>query len=166
MLQNFQAPVGARGEGSKLTFASLPSSVSEEIPSAETLSEEHAKKIDAYFAERDMPLEGHGAKMVSEAEKNNLDWRLLPAIAVKESTGGRFACGHNPFGWGSCRINNFKTWDHAIEVVARNLGGNNPVTREYYKGTTKEKLYSYNGSVIPAYTAEVMKFMELIENAE
>ena len=36
-----------------------------------------------------MPLFGMGMKMCKEAEKNELDWRLLPAIAVRESTGGK-----------------------------------------------------------------------------
>lgn len=128
-----------------------------------SLSEEHAKKIDAYFAQRDMPLEGYGTKMVKAAEDNNLDWRLLPAIAVKESTGGKFACYKNPFGWGSCKIK-FKDFDAAIDAVALNLGGGNPATERYYKNaTTRQKLHHYNGSVIPAYTGEVIEFMELIE---
>jgi hypothetical protein len=132
-----------------------------------SLAEERAGKIDAYFAKRGMPLEGHGEKFVAEAEKNGLDWRLLPAIAIKESTGGKFACGYNPFGWGSCKIVKFKSWDAAIETVAHNLGGNNPTTARYYNGTTtEEKLHHYNGSVVPTYTGEVLEFMELIEKAE
>ncbi|MBU1557931.1 glucosaminidase domain-containing protein [Patescibacteria group bacterium] len=128
-----------------------------------SINEERAEKIDAYYAQRDMPLEGYGAKMVAEAEKNNIDWRLIPAIAIKESTAGKFACGYNPFGWGSCKIK-FNSWDHAIETIAYNLGGSNPATARYYEGTTtEEKLYHYNGSVIPAYTGEVLEFMELIE---
>ena len=124
---------------------------------------DHAQKIDDYFAKRDMPLEGYGAKLVKVAEDNNLDWRLLPAIAVKESTGGKFACYNNPFGWGSCKIK-FKNFDAAIETVAMNLGGNNPKTEQYYKGTTtKEKLHHYNGSVVPEYPGEVIDFMGLIE---
>jgi len=128
-----------------------------------SINQEHAEKIDAYFAQRDMPLEGYGAKMVEEAEKNDIDWRLIPAIAIKESTAGKFACGYNPFGWASCKVK-FHSWDHAIETIAYNLGGSNPATARYYEGTTtKEKLYHYNGSVIPAYTGEVLEFMELIE---
>ena len=128
-----------------------------------SLSEDHAKKIDAYFAKRNMPLEGFGVKMVKAAEDNNLDWRLLPAIAIKESTGGKFACHNNPFGWGSCKIK-FKDFDTAIETVARNVGGNNPNTDHYYKDkTTREKLHHYNNSVVPTYTAEIFEFMELIE---
>lgn len=128
-----------------------------------SISEDHANKIDAYFAQRDMPLEGYGAKMVKAAQDNNLDWRLLPAIAIKESTGGKFACYNNPFGWGSCKIK-FKDFDGSIETVARNLGGNNPNTESYYKNkTTREKLHYYNNSVVPTYTAEIFKFMDLIE---
>ena len=66
-----------------------------------------AKAIDAYFAARNMPLKGTGMKMAIEADANGIDWRLLPAIAVRESTGGKFACkrvANNPFGWGSCKI--------------------------------------------------------------
>lgn len=128
-----------------------------------SLSEEHAKKIDAYFSARAMPLEGYGAKMVKVAEENNIDWRLLPAIAIKESTGGKFACHNNPFGWGSCQIK-FKNFDEAIDTVAMNLGGNNPATERFYKNIeTKVKLHHYNGTVVPTYTHEVMEFMDLIE---
>lgn len=126
-------------------------------------SADHAKKIDDYFAKRNMPLEGYGTKLVQVAEDNDLDWRLLPAIAIKESTGGKFACHNNPFGWGSCKIK-FKSFDAAIDAVALNLGGKNPATARYYKDATIEEiLHHYNGSVIPAYPGEVMEFMELIE---
>lgn len=127
----------------------------------EALNKERAEKIDAYFKQRNMPLDGYGMKMIVEAEKNGLDWRLIPAISIKESTGGKFACDYNPFGWGSCKIS-FKSFDEAIEVVSRNLGGNNPKTALYYSGDTKTKLYHYNGKIIPTYTGEVLQFMELI----
>lgn len=127
--------------------------------------EERAAKIDAYYKKRGMPLEGYGLKLAEAAEKNDLDWRLLPAISIKETTGGKFACHQNPFGWGSCKIK-FADFDEAIETVARNLGGNNPVTREYYKNkTTDEKLARYN-SVIPTYTEEIHEFMDLIEQGK
>lgn len=128
-----------------------------------SVDDERAKKIDAYYAKRGMPLEGYGAKLVKVAEANNLDWRLLPAIAIAESTGGKFACYNNPFGWGSCKIK-FKNFDAAIETVAMNLGGKNPNTEQYYKdATTTEILHHYNNSVVPTYTAKVVAFMELIE---
>ena len=126
--------------------------------------QQKADAIDAYFALHDMPLEGTGMKMVEEAEDNDLDWRLLPAVAVRESTGGKHDCKkveNNPFGWGSCKIG-FKSIDDAIETMARNLGGNNPKTAKHYDNkTTKGILHAYNPpSVIPKYAEQVMSIMK------
>lgn len=129
--------------------------------------EAKALAIDNYFKERNMPLEGYGMKMVEEAEKNNLDWRLIPAISVIESTGGKFACKkvENSFlGWGSCKIN-FESKEKAIEIVAWNLGGNNPKTAKYYKKGQDlvDLLETYNPpSVVPNYANKVMKVMDAI----
>jgi hypothetical protein len=130
------------------------------------VDEVRANAIDSYFKEREMPLSGYGAKMVEEANKNDLDWRLLPAISVRESTGGKFACKKvkfNPFGWGSCKIG-FDSYDKAIETVARNLGGNNPKTKQHYDNkTTEEILKAYNPpSIVPKYVPQVMKIMDAI----
>ncbi len=125
-----------------------------------------ADAIDAYFLAHNMPLAGTGLKMVQEAEKNDLDYRLIPAIAVRESTGGRHACvkvKNNPFGWGSCKIG-FKSYGEAIETLARNLGGNNPTTQHHYSGkTTKEILQKYNPpSIAPKYVPQVLSIMDSI----
>ncbi len=117
-----------------------------------------------------MPLYGYGAKMIEEANKNDLDWRLLPAIAVRESTGGKFACKKvkfNPFGWGSCKIG-FNSYDNAIETVAKNLGGNNPRTKMHYEDkTTEEILKAYNPpSIVPKYVPQVLKIMENIGKSD
>jgi len=125
------------------------------------LLDSQAEKIDTYFKERSMPLFGFGRKMAEEASEHDLDWRLLPAIAVRESSGGKQACGHNPFGWGSCKIT-FNSWNEAIEVLAKNLGGDNPNTSDYYSGSTKLKLYHYNGTVLASYPSEVLAIMDAI----
>ncbi len=125
-----------------------------------------AETIDAYFEAYDMPLAGTGKKMAEEAEKNNIDWRLLPAIAVRESTGGKNDCNnvsHNAFGWGSCKIG-FDSDDEAIEIIAKNLGGNDPKTEHHYAGkTTKEILKKYNPpSIAPRYVPQVLSIMNAI----
>lgn len=140
------------------------------IDPMDILRKERAQKIDTYFKERDMPLEGYGMKMVLEAEKNDLDWRLLPGIAVRESTGGKHACKkvkNSPFGWGSCKIS-FKTMNESIETVARNLGGNNPNTAHYYDNKTTEAiLKAYNPpSIVPKYTKQVLAIMNNIQNQD
>lgn len=138
----------------------LLASVSEDVKKA------RAEAIDAYFKEREMPLSGTGAKMVEEAIKNEIDWRLVPAIAVRESTGGKHECKrvpNNPFGWGSCKIG-FKSYDEAIETVAKNLGGNNPNTAHHYDDKeTMEILRAYNPpSVVPKYAEQVVAIMNAI----
>jgi hypothetical protein len=101
--------------------------------------------------------------MVQAAEDNDLDWRLIPAIAVRESTGGKNDCDHvrnNPFGWGSCKIG-FYSIDQAIDTIAANLGGNNPNTARHYDNkTTKQILHAYNPpSIVPRYAEQVMSIM-------
>ncbi len=129
-----------------------------------------AASIDAYFAKYEMPLEGMGMKMVQEAEKNDLDWRLIPAIAVRESTGGKHECkkvANNPFGWASCKVG-FKSNEVAVETIARNLGGNNPKTAHHYDDkTTLQILHAYNPpSIVPRYAEQVMNIMAIIGTPE
>ncbi|MBI5139699.1 glucosaminidase domain-containing protein [Candidatus Nomurabacteria bacterium] len=140
--------------------------VEELAKKAEEVMAKKAEAIDNYFKERSMPLYGMGMKMVIEGEKNGLDWRLIPAIAVRESTGGKFECQkveNNPFGWGSCKIG-FKSNEHAIETVARNLGGNNPNTAHHYdEKTTIQILRAYNPpSIVPKYAEQVVSIMNKI----
>ena len=129
------------------------------------LRKQKADAIDGYFKNRSMPLAGTGMTFVLVAEKYGIDYRLLPAIAVRESSGGKAACGNNPFGWGSCKLHNFNSYGDAIESLGKNLGGANPTTSRYYAGkTSKEKLYYYNGTVVPSYPDEVLAIMDMFEN--
>ena len=129
--------------------------------------QEQAQAIDAYFAQRNMPLLGYGFKMAEVARKYNLDWRILPAIAVQESGGGKHAiwrCKNNPFGWASCDVK-FESTEHAIEMVALNLAGENPRTEKYYKNKdVKEKLYYYNGTVVSNYPQTVLVIMDKFDS--
>lgn len=132
--------------------------------SVEDERQQKADAIDSFYKKRSMPLEGTGMTFVLVAEKYGLDWRLLPAISIRESSGGKQACGHNPFGWGSCKIHNFVSYEQAIEALGRNLGGAAPRTATYYAGkTTMEKLHNYNGTVEPTYPSEVVAIMKMIE---
>jgi len=136
------------------------------ITQEEVARKEKADAIDAYFAEHDAPLKGYGEKFVLEAEKNDLDWRLLPAIAMRESTGGKHACKRVPnsvFGYGSCKIS-FKSIGESIEIVAHSLGGNNPNTARHYDGKTTTQILKKYNSVIPGYSNQVIKIMKAISD--
>ena len=131
--------------------------------------QEHADKIDSYFASINSPLAGHGMKFVQEAEKNDIEWNLVAGIAMRESTGGIHGCksvDNNFFGWGGCTIG-FDSIDQAIEVVSRNLGGNNPKTAYHYDNkSTREILQAFNPpSIVKHYADQVMGIMEDIANS-
>jgi hypothetical protein len=129
------------------------------------IRQERAKKIDEFLESYDSPLVGYGMKFVTEAEKNDIDWRLLVAIAGRESTFARHACkkATNSFlGYGSCKMN-FKSVDESIERVSAAVGGNHPPTAHYYGGkNTLQILRKYN-SVIPNYPHEVVRIMKMID---
>lgn len=122
-------------------------------------ADNRGERLDAYFKKYDMPLEGYGKEFVAAADSCGLDWRLLPAIGVRESSGGKHLMNNNPFGWGSAKIP-FKNFSEAIVDVTNHLCGLKPTTARYYKDTTiTKKLWYYNGSVIPAYTGQVLAIM-------
>ena len=136
------------------------------ITQEEVKRKDKADAIDAYFAKHDAPLEGYGMKFVLEAEKNEIDWRLLPAIAMRESTGGIHACKKVPnsvFGWGSCKIS-FNSIDESIEIVAESLGGNNPNTARHYDNKTVTQILNKYNSIIPGYHDQVIRIMKAIKD--
>lgn len=124
--------------------------------------EENAAKINAYFAQYDLPLAGYGMKIVIEGEKYGIDPFLIASIAMRESTGCKFIPknSNNCFGWGKAK---FESINNAIETIAMNLGGHNPNTARYYKGKSLEGILKSYNSVIPSYTQEIVSIMKRID---
>lgn len=77
--------------------------------------------IIANFLE-DTPLEPHSQYIVQVSDKYGIDYRLIPAIAMKESGGGAAInqSTHNAWGWGNGKIN-FSSWESAIDIVGKTL---------------------------------------------
>lgn len=125
--------------------------------------------IDGYLTRYGAPLAGQGRVFVRVADQYGLDYRLLPAIAMKESSGGRFLpwiirndgsrFGYNAFGW-TCnsRYLCFGSWEEAISFVGMKLGTASP----YVGRDTYGKLYSYNGTVESQYPNRVIAIMNQI----
>jgi hypothetical protein len=128
---------------------------------------ERAAKIDAYFAQYNLPLEGYGKVFVDAADREGLDWRFVAAKAIIESTGGKFMPkgSNNPLGWGcstAAKCIHFDSFDEAINEVTANLAGNREKTAKYYAGKTlSQKMASYN-SVNPKYQTMVFRTMDKI----
>ncbi len=81
--------------------------------------------IQQYLAYHRSPLASHAQKLVDEAEKHGLDWRLTTAICMQESNCGKSipVGSHNAWGWAihSTYTKHFETWDKAIETVTQGL---------------------------------------------
>lgn len=123
----------------------------------DSVRELKAEKIDKFFSEGKMPLEGYGYKFVEVAEKYNLPYNLLPAIATQESTGGKRCMNNNPFGWGAGKIK-FESFEESIEVVGEKLA-----THKYYKDKNiTQKLFTYNQED-KTYKTKIFSFMKKIE---
>ena len=137
----------------------------------EALAVEIGAKIDAYYGQYDLPLEGKGYELAKTALEHGLPAESLAAMAMIESTGMRpGTCAqrtNNPFGYGSCKIK-FNSVDEAIETVARTLAAENESTARFYEGKTfDQKLRVYNGyNADGAYVKKVNYVMSLIGKME
>lgn len=84
-----------------------------------------ADALRAYLAERNSPLTDEAGVLVAEADKNNLDWRLVAAISGVESGFGQAipAGSYNGWGWGIYGNNThaFTSWDAAITEISEGL---------------------------------------------
>ena len=90
-----------------------------------TVKDGRVKIIEDFFKERKAPLADYAGAFVLVSDKYNLDWRLLPAIAMQESSGGRIVINnsHNAFGYGiyGSSVLKFPSWEDGIERVGKAL---------------------------------------------
>ena len=105
-------------------YSSLPSS-SIEISDYIEARDGRAKIIEDFFKGYSAPLVKQADLFVEVADRYALDWRLLPAISMQESNGGRriIQSSKNPFGYGiyGDKVLEFESFEQAIERVGRGL---------------------------------------------
>lgn len=111
------------GQSFKL-YSALPK-VETSISDGWEAADGRAKIIADFFKSYQAPLSEYSQNFVAIADKYQLDWRLLPAIAMQESNGGKKVIdnSYNPFGYGiyGSLVVKFKSWDEAIERVGKAL---------------------------------------------
>ncbi|NLZ24608.1 hypothetical protein GX888_02610 [Candidatus Dojkabacteria bacterium] len=94
----------------------------EEGISTDIYHDEYQNKVanvKDFLEERNSPLAQYASEFVDAAEYYNIDYRLLPAISIVESSGGRNNFRrHNAWGWGT---RHFKTWEEGIWSVSEGL---------------------------------------------
>lgn len=122
----------------------------------------HQRKVDLregllrnFLFENQCPDYEYAGMFLAEADTHGLDWRLLPALSVIESGGGRTARGNNLFGWANGRVR-FTSIGQSIHHVASALSQGKP----YAGKTLKGKLAAYNQN--PSYHGLVVSLMSQI----
>lgn len=127
-----------------------------------------AQKIDAYFDQYGLPLAGQGEVLAAAAEEHDLPWPLIAAVAMQESTGGKFACRANRFnawGYGSCKGAKFQSFQQGATIVAQTISADRDATRHHYDGKSlDERLRVYNGRAVADYAESVHRIMDKIED--
>lgn len=87
-----------------------------------------AETLRAYLESYDSPLAEYADVFVEEADKNDLDWRLVAAIAGVESYYGQMIPPNSYNGWGfgvyGDNVLRFNSWEDGIATVSEALREN------------------------------------------
>lgn len=141
-------------------FTSLPSpqdTVTDDV----ILTDARVEIVRQFLANYDSPLEPYANLLVATAEKYNLDFRLLPAVAMQESTLCRFIPedSYNCWGYGiyADKVIRFDSYEDAIETVGQGI------SQDYvYDGLSTPELIMnrYTPSSNGSWANAVRQFME------
>lgn len=114
------------------------------------------KKVAAvrvFFQKYNAPLQSHAEDFVRAADMYGLDYRLLPAISMIESSGGKHLFkSYNPFGWGR---SGYPSFTAAIYDVSRGMAN-------YYASglrDPKKIAYRYNPVTPESWGNKATRFM-------
>ena len=121
------------------------------------MEDQRPQKLETFFQSFGCPAPHHVKEYLGTADSFDIDYRLLPAISVLESTCGVHERLNNRWGWDSAR-KGFASFRAGLEYIARQLAQG-----RYYKGKTlEEKVYMYNPK--PEYVVQVKKLMRKIDD--
>lgn len=122
--------------------------------------------LEEVFEHYNSPLKGLGQFIVNEADKNKIDYRLLPAIAMQESTLCKriIKSSHNCWGWGiyGTKVTKFESFEKAIAYISQRLS-----VRYVQKGftTPEEIVQKYTPSDDGKWSNTVGMMMEKIHKS-
>ncbi len=125
------------------------------LPAAE---DQRRAKLETFFRSFGCPAPYHVKEYLGAADANAIDYRLLPAISVLESTCGIYQRENNRWGWASAR-KSFASFRAGLEYIAHQLAEG-----RYYKNKTlEEKVRVYNPR--PQYARQLQSLMRRIDAA-
>lgn len=107
--------------------ASPEAGAAAQLTFAQITRDERIDQLRAYLTMHNSPLAGEAAHFIAEADRLDLDWKLVAAIAGTESTFGKHVPGgsYNAWGWGIPTGAQsgiaFATWKDGITTVSEGL---------------------------------------------
>lgn len=114
-------------------------------------------RLRSFFAAHRCPEPYHADEYVRAADAYSIDYRLLPAVSVRESTCGVYQHRNNLWGWDSARTG-FESVSRGIRFILSQLAWG-----RYYRGKSlDQKLHVYNPS--PQYVQQVRELMREIDS--
>lgn len=154
--------LGASSTG--IAYAALPPS---DVTFATVINEEASQTeiVRQFLAKHNSQLETYAPDLIAAAERYDLDFRLLPAIAMQESTACRRIPenSHNCWGWGiyGGKVTRFDNYPHAIETISRTLS--TKYREKHGLVTPYEVGRLYNPSNTNNWAENVTHFMQEME---
>jgi hypothetical protein len=132
--------------------ADMPAAPRPEPPKADP----RIARLEHFFHVYHCPAPYHVSDYLRAADDYELDYRLLPAVSVRETLCGIAAVENNRWGFHNGTVG-FPSIEAGIDFMAHRLA-----QHPYYKGKTlQQKLFTYNPR--SAYPGEVTRIMQQIE---
>jgi hypothetical protein len=121
------------------------------------IEHKHRTNLIRFFSGYKCPTPYYITDYLNAAQRYNLDYRLLPAISIAESTCGRFQLYNNWWGFWS-DTKGFKDVPSGIDYVSDQLADGQP----YAGKSIIQKMRSYNPN--PSYAPKIIGLMKEIAN--
>lgn len=121
------------------------------------LRDDRYDRLESFFQSFGCPAPHYVNEYLGAADSNAIDYRLLPAISVLESTCGIYQRLNNRWGWDSAR-KGFSSFRAGLQYIARQLSQG----RFYRNKSLEEKVHMYNPN--PQYARLVRKLMLKIDD--
>lgn len=114
-------------------------------------------RLESFFQSFGCPAPHYVNEYLGAADSYAIDYRLLPAISVLESTCGIYQRLNNRWGWDSAR-KGFSSFRAGLQYIARQLSEGH-----FYKNKPlEEKVRMYNPN--PQYARQIKKLMLKIDD--
>ena len=117
-------------------------------------------RLQQFLEEKACPAHRFAKDFIEAADRNSLDWRLLPSIAMIETSGGKAYKNNNIFGWGNGNFR-FSSIREGIQEVARILA-----TSPLYRNKTVDQILRVFNPEHSDYPSRVKTVMRQIARTE